>query len=105
VDEFDKPQKCPTCNGTGQVTLTEESKRRFLESLDHWARLRETSNAKLAGMVSEIENYLRLRDLSPLVHQFLQEVWWRLQTADEPIEDTRRKIQTLSDDPKWLAKE
>ena len=105
TNTLDVPLTCPQCQGAGVVTVTEEGKRRFLEGLAVWAELREKSNAELARMVCEFENYLRHRDLSPAVFQFLGEVWWRLQAADEPAEETRRKIEALSDDPEWLAKE
>ena len=100
------PMTCPVCGGSGQITkMSEETKRRFLESLDVWASLREKSNAQLAGVVKEIESYLSLRDLSPVVSEFLSEVWWRLHAAEEPIEETQRKMEALSNDPVWLASE
>jgi hypothetical protein len=105
MNMLDEPMTCPRCNGDGKITIDEESKRNFLQSLWQWEHLTKMRNAELAGMVAELENYLRWRDLSPLLHSWLGEVWWRLQAADEPIEETRRKIDALSDDPAWLEKE
>jgi hypothetical protein len=103
-EKVDEPVTCPQCHGEGKVVVSEESKRRFLQGLWQWEALKGKSNVELAGMVSEIENYLRHRDLSPVIHQWLGEVWWRLQAADEPIEETRRKIDGLTEDPAWLEK-
>lgn len=99
----DTPLTCPQCNGAGiLLAATEESKRRFLESIDHWAKLQRMPNADLARQVNEIENYLRYRDLSPIVFEWLREVWWRLNAADEPIEETRRKIEVFQNNEEWL---
>lgn len=95
---------CPICDGTGKAVFSEAAPRRFLEGLDYWARLREMTNEELAGAINETRNYLALRDLSPVVSQVLDEVWWRLHAANEPIEVTRSKIDALGENPEWLAK-
>lgn len=100
-----EPSICSRCNGTGKYTATEEDKRNFLAGTFRSEELRKSSNAKLAGMLCEIENYLRHRDLSPLIFEWLQEVWWRLHAAEESAEETRRKIEALSNDPLWLEAE
>lgn len=101
---INEPVTCPQCGGKGEVVVSEEAARSFLRGLYQWEALRGKRNAELAGVLNEVQNYLRNRELSPLVFTLLDEVWWRLHAADEPIAETRRKVDTLGDDPEWLEK-
>lgn len=99
---FDEPQTCPNCEGKGVVTITDERIEKYLGGLGRREGLRRMPNAKLATVVNEVQNYIRHRGLSPLVMEVLDELWWRLHAAEEPIEETVRKIEALQDDPAWL---
>jgi hypothetical protein len=93
---------CPRCQGSGKATITEASKRAFLEGLWQFKALEKMPNAELAEALNEVQNYLRFSDLSPLVFRLLDEIWWRLHAAHEPVEETHRKIEALRNDPAWL---
>ena len=101
----DKIETCPVCSGSGVVTISREQQQRFLAHLETWAALRDKSNAELASLTTEIQECLRGHDVPQSVFQWIDEVWWRLHIANEPVEDTARKIKALGEDEEWLKAE
>src|SRR5688572_20201082 len=96
--------RCPHCKGTGEFISTKQTKLRALEIIELWGILRDKSNVELADLIKPIEDYLRDRDLVPAIFSFLDEIWWRLQIANDTIKETHIKIEKLSNDPEWLDK-